>query len=215
VPSDIVHALLRQYFNIAFLMGKPQDLPAGRSQLKIGIALAMLSYLLALTIPFGVERAFLQAIVDIGCTGLVIWIGLSMAGHTARFEQAFGGLCGASMYINLAAIPLFALRPRPLTPGSSSTMDALADFVLLVWGLSLLAHVVRHTFEVRMGMSVLLSFVFFIVLSTIIAMIWPEGAVTSSSSSLLLPGQSVLSAGAAGPSIGMAVAALRGHFTML
>ena len=171
-----VRELFQQYFNIAFLMGKPQDLPAGRAQLKIALALSIVSYVLALAVPFGVERAFLQALIDIGCTGLVIWMALRIVGHPGRFEQAFGGLCGASVFINLAALPLFALRPsNPEIGGAAGT---LADFVLLVWGLSLMAHVIRHTFEVRMFVSVAMSLTYFIVLSTVIASIWPAPAVT-------------------------------------
>lgn len=175
-----VRELIQQYFNIAFLMGKPQDLPAGRAQLKIGVALAVVSYVMALAVPFGVERAFLQAVIDLGCTGLAIWIALSIVGHPGRFEQAFGGLCGASLFINLAAVPLFALRPTGLESANDG-IGTLADFVLLVWGMSLMAHVIRHTFEVRMFFSVVMAVTYFIVLSTIIASLWqPVAPVTES-----------------------------------
>ena len=172
-----VRELLQQYFNIAFLMGKPQDLPSGRAQLKVGMALAVVSYVMALSVPFGVERAFLNSLTALGCTGLALWAALSMVGHPGRFEQAFGGLCGASMVINMAAVPLFALRPAPLEPGTG-TVGVLADFVLLVWSLSLMAHVIRHTFEVRMFFSVVMSVVYFIVLSTVLASVWPESLAT-------------------------------------
>lgn len=163
--------LFQQYFNIAFLMGKPQDLPAGRAQLHIGVALALVTYLMALAVPYGVERAFLQALVDLGCTGIALRAGLSLVGRTQRFEQAFGGLCGASAFINLAAVPLFAFGFQSPEPGGAS-MGVLAEFVLLVWGLSLMAHIIRHAFEVRMTLSVLLSFAFFMLLSMLIASLW-------------------------------------------
>ncbi len=169
--------LLQQYFNIAFLMGKPQDLPAGRAQMQIGAGLALVSYVMAVAVPFGVERAFLQALIDLSCTGVAIWIALSIVGHTARFEQAFGGLCGASTFINLAALPLFALRPE--STDSVMATSTVADFVLLVWGLSLMAHVIRHTFEVRMFVSVVMSVAFFIVLSAVVASIWPAPTLST------------------------------------
>ena len=169
--------LLQQYFNIAFLMGKPQDLPAGREQMQIGVGLALVSYVMAVAVPFGVERAFLQAFVDLACTGVAIWIALSIVGHTSRFEQAFGGLCGASTFINLAALPLFAMRPD--STDSVMVTSTVADFVLLVWGLSLMAHVIRHTFEVRMFVSVVMSVAFFIVLSAVVASLWPAPVLST------------------------------------
>lgn len=164
--------LLLQYFNIAFLMGKPQDLPAGEHQMRMGILLAVVTYVLALLVPYGVGRAFLQATIDLVCTGGLLFVSLSLVGRRARFEQAFGGLCGASAFINLAALPLYNLRPDRVD-ASGTSLTALADFILLVWGLSLLAHVIRHTFEVKMVVSVFVSFVYFITLSSLIAALMP------------------------------------------
>lgn len=173
--------LLLHYFNIAFLMGKPQDLPVGVHQMRVGIALAIATYMLALLVPYGIGRAFLQAVIDLVCTGLVLFICLVLVQRRARFEQAFGGLCGASAFINLAALPLYNLRADKVD-SSGASLTALADFVLLVWGLSLLAHVIRHTFEFRMVVSVLISFIYFIVLSSLIAAIMPAPRAAVSSS---------------------------------
>lgn len=181
--SLIVRELLHQYFNIAFLMGKPQDLPAGQEQLRIGIVLALLTYVIALAVPFGVGRAILQAAIDLGTTGVTMWIALTVTGRASRFEQAFGGLCGASAFVNLAATPLYLTRPDGGAGGGSS-LGALPDFVLLVWGLSLLAHVIRHTFEVKMAISVFISFIYFLLLMSfmsaiIVSPVTPSDSVVS------------------------------------
>ena len=169
---SLVGALLHQYFNIAFLMGKPQDLPGGKEQMKVGVALALVTYVMALAVPYGIGRAFMQAIVDLGCTALIMHLALLAMGFKNRFEQAYGGLCGASAFVNLAALPLYTLRP--FGPDAQvSSISMLADFVLLVWGLSLLGHVIRHTFEVNMVISIIVSFVYFILLSTFMATLLP------------------------------------------
>ena len=168
-----VPEILKQYFNIAFLMGKPQDLPAGGAQMRIGIALALITYVMALAVPYGVGRALLQALVDLGCSALVMWMALNFVGRIERFEQAFGGLCGASTFINLAALPLYSMRPL-VSDASGAPVIGLPDFVLFVWGISLLALVVRHTFDVKIATSVLISFTYFILLSSIIASVLPS-----------------------------------------
>ena len=169
--------LLHQYFNIAFLMGKPQDLPVGREQLKIGVLMALVTYVMALAVPYGIFRGLVQAAIDLGFTALALHVALSILGKKPRFEQAFGGLCGASTFINLAAVPLYSLRPPGQGVQAPSSISVLADFVLLVWGLSLLAHVIRHTFEVSMVVSVVISFVYFLLLSTLIASLLPMPTV--------------------------------------
>lgn len=172
---------MRQYFNIAFLMGKPQDLPSGAEQMKVGIAFALITYVLALAVPYGVFRAVVQALLDLACTAIVLHIALTALGKGARFQQAFGGLCGASAFINMAALPLYASRPEP---GSVSAMGAFADFVLLVWGLSLFGHVIRHTFEVSLVVSIVISFSYFIVLSSIISAVLPAPGLVEMSSAV-------------------------------
>ena len=161
--------LLLQYFNIAFLMGKPQDLPVGRDQMKIGLMFALITYVAALAIPYGIPRAFLQAAIDFGCTALALHFALGQMGLSHRFEQAFGGFCGASAFINLAALPEYALKP--IDAGAQTL--SLTGFLLLVWGLSLCGHVIRHTFEVSLVVSIAASVVFFVLLSWIMFTILP------------------------------------------
>jgi len=138
-------------------MGKPQDLPAGRLQLQIGVGLALFTYVLALALPIGLFRALLIGVIDLGCTGLLSYIALVLVGKTQRFEQAYGGLCGSSAFINLATIPMLNAWNSPVT---DSALKNLADFVLFVWVISLLGFIIRHTFEIRIAMSVLISFVY-------------------------------------------------------
>lgn len=175
--------LFKQYFNIAFLMGKPEEVTNAAGQMKTGVLLALITYVLALTLPYGLSRALFQAIIDLASTAAILYVALSVAGLKNRFEQAFGGLCGASAFINLAAVPLYAFRPVGAVQGSSLSM--LADFVLLVWGLSLLGHVIRHTFEISMVLSIVLAFVYFYFLSTLISSVLPMPSPTDANLSSL------------------------------
>ena len=161
-------ALLRQYFDIAFLMGRPQDLPGGERQMRVGVALAFVTYVLAVAAGFGLSRGLLLAVLDIGITGIVLHAALRFTGHPGRFEQAFGGYCGAAAFVNAAAIPVY------LGQGGPDGAPGFADFVLLVWNLSLLGHVIRHTFDVRLAVSILAAFVYVLVLTTAIESVLPD-----------------------------------------
>jgi len=167
-----VAELLRQYFRIAVLAGRPQDLPGGATQMQVGIALAASTYLVALAGSGEIGRSVVHVVIDLGGTALALRVALAMVGHPGRFEQAFGGLCGASAVINVAAVPVYLGRSpdgsMELSPGG-----ALAGFALLVWSLSLLAHVLRHTFELRLVASIGIAFVWFIVLVGIMDAVSP------------------------------------------
>ena len=177
-PSQRPHRvaeLLRQYFRIAFLMGRPQDLPGGATQMIIGCALAFVTYVVALLGVHELGRALALVLVDLGCTALALRVALSLTGHPGRFEQAFGGLCGASAFVNAAAVPIYLERsPSAEAPISGTT--AFAEFVLLVWSLSLLAHVLRHTFELRLGIGILIAFLYVLLLANVIDALMPPAS---------------------------------------
>ncbi|MBX2836342.1 MAG: hypothetical protein KTR35_05775 [Gammaproteobacteria bacterium] len=169
IRSAVMAALLTQYFNIAFLMAKPQDLPAGSNQLTIALSLSFTSYVLASLTHYGFAQSVGTAFVDLALSGLLIYVALVALGRTERFYQAYGALAGAGAVLNTAAIPLFLVRSEE----QASLTAGLADFVLLVWSLSLLAHVIRHTFEVRMLFSVVLAFCYFLFVVSLLSTLWP------------------------------------------
>lgn len=167
-----VAELLRQYFRIAFLTGRPQDLPGGPVQLRIGFSLAFVTYVAALLDVHGFARSIAHVSLDLGCTALLFRGALLLVGHPARFEQAFGGLCGASAFVNAAAVPIYLNRP-PIGDAGAAGGAAFAEFVLLVWSLSLLAHVLRHTFGLRLGLSIVAAFLYVLLLVTLMETVLP------------------------------------------
>ena len=157
-------------------MGKPQDLPSGHSQMKVGIVLAFVTYVMAVSRPYGFGLAVAQAFIDLIGTGIIVWFALKHTDQLSRFPQAFGGLCGASAFINLASLPIYLFRTTSVN-GEPDSSGMLAEFVLLVWGLSLLAHIIRHTFDVKMVVSVFIAFVYVLVWSSLITTFLPPPAL--------------------------------------
>ncbi len=151
-------------------MAKPQDLPSGSAQLQTGILFALVTYVAALASPSGIGSAMLTAAIELSLTAMLFYAGHTIVNHSARFAQAFGGLCGSSAFINLAAIPIF------MSPADAelSSIQAFAQFFLLVWSISLLAHVLRHTFETRIVTSIGIAFVFYIVLVSAMEALLPN-----------------------------------------
>lgn len=161
--------LITQYFNIAFLMGKPQDLPAGETQMRVGIGLAFVTYVIALTLPLGFFKACLQAVVDLLGTALILWVALRQTNRLPRMHQAFGALCGASAFINIASFLITVFSQSP----TEMSVSLLAQFVLLVWGLSLLTHVIRHTFEIRIAFSIIIAYVYVMIWGALVNSLLP------------------------------------------
>jgi len=171
-----VGELFQQFFKIAFLMGKPQDIPASLTSMRIAVFAAFVTYVLALVGFAGVPTAVLTATVDIGLIGLLLYLALHWTGRLARFNQAFTGFCGASIFINLAALPIYlsfgsGVDLATLPAESRVTFDT-ANFVLMVWTISLAGHIVRHTFEISMVFSILIAFAYVMLLTFILGVLF-------------------------------------------
>lgn len=166
-------ALLKQYFDIAFLMGKPQDLPPGKDQLYLAILLNFVTYVLALISHVGLGKAALHAALDISITGLFLYFALMFTAKLSRFQQALGAICGAGAVLNFAGIPMLQLTQTPV--GQEPTKIAvLSHFVLLVWSLSLVGHVLRHTFNIRMSVSIVAAVIYYLFIITVFAVVFPQ-----------------------------------------
>lgn len=165
-------ALLKQYFDIAFLMGKPQDLPSGETQMVMAIVLNFITYVLALIGFTGVGAAAVHAVIDIGCSALFIYFALKLTSQLSRFNQALGAICGAGAVLNIAAIPMLQLTQAPVDEAGMS-IAFLTRFLLLVWGLSLVAHIIRHTFNIQMFASIGIALIYYLFMISLLAMVFP------------------------------------------
>jgi len=66
------------------------------------------------------------------------------------------------------------MRGRRCTERGCHTAFAVySRFLLLVWSLSLVAHVLRHTFDIRMLSSVLIAVVYYLFITSVLAQVFP------------------------------------------
>lgn len=158
--------LIKQFAQIAFLTGKPYDLPGDSETLRIAAILAFLSYVLAASGAYGLVTAFFHALVDITLSGLVLYVALSLAGKTARFAQSFAAYCGASSMINLAQVPV-------IYTSNSGQEVSIVHFVFLVWSISVLGHVIRHTFDTNIPISIVASMSYVMFSVTVFMALFP------------------------------------------
>lgn len=156
-------------------MGKPQDLPAGENQMIIAMLINFITYVLALIGFASLGDVALQAAIDIGLSGLCMYLALKFTDGLPRFHQAFGAICGAGAILNTAAIPMLQLTAAPVDQ-SGMSIAFLARFILLVWGFSIVAHILRHTFGIRLATSVGFAVIYYLLVTTVLAVVFPPQA---------------------------------------
>jgi len=153
-------------------MGKPQDLPAGETQMFIALVLNFVTYVVALMTFNGFGEAAMHAAIDLGCTGLLFYFGLRLVNRVARFEQAFGALCGAGAVLNVVAIVLLRLTAVPDGESAAPVYD-FSMLLLLVWSLSLLGLVLRHTFSIGIVASITIAVTYYVFVTLLLGWLFP------------------------------------------
>lgn len=158
--------LIKTWCSIAFLTGRPWQLPSDQMSLRVAVCAALISYVAVVSTQFGFFDALLHALFDIGVAALVLYVALSLTSRMERFIQAFHAYCGASVVLNLGSLPLLGVwdpdsdaqqLPTSDTESLTLSVPVLAEFVYLVWGISVVAHIVRSTFDTTIATSVLMS----------------------------------------------------------
>ncbi len=151
--------LLTLFFNLCLLRAKPQDLPA--SGLLPGAALGayfLTGLMIALT-EQSVGYSLLAAFADTAVLALLTHAVLLLRKRPGRLPQTLAALAGTGAVIQLIAWPLLA-SPVLLIP-------------LLIWSLTINAHILRHALEIALGLAILISLGFLLMSATVALLISP------------------------------------------
>lgn len=130
------------FLDIALLRRNPQDLPASPLLLRMSLVAVVISYVLALGPRYSLAESLARAVVDVAFLGVFVYALLAWVRHTARFTQSFTALCGTGTILNLVSWPVFGLLNDE--GGGFATLGLLLMLAIVVWGITVTAHILRH-----------------------------------------------------------------------
>ncbi|MFT5392918.1 MAG: hypothetical protein ACI8PT_003116 [Gammaproteobacteria bacterium] len=111
----------------------------------------------------------------LGCAMVVI--ALSVQGFRARTTQTLSAMTGTGVVLNTVAMPLnIAIVAIQSNNGDASAL-ILASLVILLWSLSITAHIFRHALDTGFGTGLALAVVMFVILVTIMRAFFPAPEV--------------------------------------
>jgi hypothetical protein len=142
-----MQALLKVFWDIALWRRGPRDLPPSRGLLAVAALLYGATSAIQSALTDGPTLALARGVADLGFTGAAFWLCLAIGGRGHRLLQTLTAVFGTG---TLLALPMIAvlLLVAALGPGGP-VADAVKLLVLplLVWGLAVLAHIVREALE--------------------------------------------------------------------
>lgn len=169
--------LIRYFVDLSLLRALPQDLPA-------------VPFLLWLVIPLnlvvgvayiggslgGFDRGLFVALLDVAMSLMWIWLLLAFKGHPRRFMQAATALLGSGALVGLVGIPLQVLAGDGSDPSTLAHLAGTLLLLVLFWSLIVVAHILRHTLEIGMGLGFALALTYWLLIAVIVGSIFPQSS---------------------------------------
>ena len=155
ITTNPMYALFNAFFDICLFRKGPQDLPASWSLLKLTLITYCLSSLLSLLFTVAPPMALFQAVLDAALlVGLTYGL-LYVMGHGQRFVQTLTALAGTGTLLGLIAWPLTIWMQAEAAAGTSTGLSFFLFFLLLLWSIAVIAHILRHSLSTTLGMGLL------------------------------------------------------------
>lgn len=164
-----MQALIRFYLDLCLLRRTPQELPASKTLfwallvVELGAGLVV-----GLTAGLGFWVSLAQDVLDAALLLGGLYAGLYLTRHPGRFLQTASALLGASALIGVAALIPLALNPTGSDETDAAALGAVLLLALMVWGIVVTGHILRHAFAISLGQGVSIAVAFQILALTLL-----------------------------------------------
>src|SRR5216684_3432630 len=142
-------AVLKIFFDISLLSGKPQDLPASNTLLW----LTALSAVGANYVADGVHTDwFVRLLFALGETtllGFVVWVALAIRHYSERWPQTMMALYASSVFVNITTWPIVLW----LTNAPASDWPIIVGLAITVWFIAIMTRVLHYALTLQVGLS--------------------------------------------------------------
>ena len=166
-----MHALIRPFVFICLLRLRPQDLPSSSMLLAITLTAYTVSSFLVLSAQLEFGEAMIGGFVDTALlTGLTVSL-LATLRLNARVIQTLTALAGSGTVLAIVAFPFISWLYKDLHPGTRPGIEGLVVWLVIVWSVLVVGHILRHAVSTSFFGGVLLSVVFYFISINVVSLI--------------------------------------------
>lgn len=155
--------LFNIFFDICLLRAGPQDVPVSRYLLPfilvlhvlIGVILGLVSYPAVTAMAYGVTNTFVMILFVHGV--------LVLKKLPARFTQTLSATAGTDVLIGVVAWPVSHWMVTARDSGGDVGAPVLLWLLLVLWSLTVVAHILRNALSVPLAAAIILAILYFFI----------------------------------------------------
>ena len=157
-----MQALLKVFWDIALWRRGPRDLPHSRTLLAACAFLYLSSSALEAELFDGAALAVTRALVDLAFTVAVFALCLAVAHRSHRLPQTLTAVLGTGTLLAIPTIGVWVLANLVGPEGPVASAVKLLLLPLVVWGLCVIAHIVRQALDAPLVVGVAVATTYFL-----------------------------------------------------
>ncbi len=167
-----MQALIFRFFDICILRAGPQDLPSSLFLLRLVVVLSTVVGVF-LNLPIrGFSQSFAISLFSVVFLTVFLYIGLKLLNKLARFRQSLIAMMGSNIIIDAVMMPFVYMLVAAKAAGDSSPIALQMLLLSLLWSVTVFAHIIRHSFDIRFGYGFLVSLGYLILSFLLVDMIF-------------------------------------------
>ena len=128
-----------------------------------------------LSLDNGLEwRSAAKVLVDLALLAGITWGTLSWRRLQVRFTQTLTALLGTGIVLSMVALPVVRWLYLSSAAGGVDPAAAMIWFVLLVWSLAVMGHVMRHALQGSYALGAMVAVGYLVAQMSLLDLLFPE-----------------------------------------
>jgi hypothetical protein len=157
-----MQALLKVFWDIALWRGGPRDVPPSRGLLLVAAALYTATSAAVSLLIDGPELAFARGAADLVFTTGAFWLCLAVGRRSFRLTQTLTAMFATGTLVSLPMIAVLLLADAVGPQGPVAGAVKLTLVPLQIWGLCVVAHIVRAALEAPLVVGIAVATTYFL-----------------------------------------------------
>lgn len=157
MQQKILLARLFSWWEQCLLRRTPQSDPLSTSVMFTALASYALIDLLQAKMASNWQTAIGMTLLDVAVLMLFARLVLHFTGRSARYVQTLTALAGTGAVLGVLGLPLVMQAVKAQQNGEVMGTLVLGWLILLIWNISVQAHIYRHALSSRFGVGLIVS----------------------------------------------------------
>jgi len=167
-----MQALIFRFFDICLFRAGPQDLPSSLFLLRFVVVINVIVGMFIHLQTKSFTQSLMISLFSVVWLIAFLYISLQLRGKLTRLRQTTIAMMGTNVILSLLIMPFLYHVVASELAGESALVALQFFLLLLVWDITVFAHIIRHSLDIRFAYGFAISIGYLVLSWAVIEMIF-------------------------------------------